>query len=89
MTVKVDQGTVTAVLQVDSEAARGWIRAHQHLLRAALGEQGLGLDRFTVVEKDQRDARDSRDPRDPRGEPAPRRRSPSSESKDARFDIRV
>ena len=89
MTVKVDQGTVIAELQVDSEAARGWIRAHQHLLRAALAEQGLGLDRFTVTDRDQRDARDPRDPRAPRDEPAPRRRSPSSESTDARFDIRV
>ena len=85
MTVKVDQGAVTAVLQVESEAARGWIRAHQELLRAALGEQGLGLDRFTVTERERRDPRDPRDPRDRRDEPRPR----PTRSTDARFEIRV
>jgi flagellar hook-length control protein FliK len=86
MTVKVDQGTVTAVLQVDSEAARSWIRTHQDVLRASLGEQGLGLERFTVTERDRRDARDGRDRRD---EPTPRRRSTSSGPTATRFEIHV
>jgi flagellar hook-length control protein FliK len=48
VSIRVDQGLVTASLQSDTPAVRQWIEAHEGTLRAALVDQGLQLERLTV-----------------------------------------
>jgi flagellar hook-length control protein FliK len=47
--LKVEQGTVTAVLRADNPTAAEWIRAHRAELQSSLEGQGLKLDSLEVV----------------------------------------
>jgi flagellar hook-length control protein FliK len=49
VSVRVDQGAVSATLQADSASAQQWIQTHQQELRQALQEQGLRVTEFTVT----------------------------------------
>ena len=82
VSLQVRQGSVSAVLRVDSEIVKDWIRTHQNELKASLAAQGLRLDEFVVEEDGHADQRPGRESDNPRRRP-PR---PSSEG---RFEVRV
>jgi len=50
VTLRVDQGGVTAQLSADSPSVRAWAMANEPLLRQGLAEQGLTLSRLVVTE---------------------------------------
>ena len=81
--VQVRHGVVAAVLSAESEVVRGWIRAHQEELKAALAAQGLHLGKLVVEDEPRRD-------RSPWQEPEPpQRRAPRRQSHAARFEVHV
>ena len=49
VSIRVEQGVVTAALQSDTPAVRQWIETHEGSLRSALADQGLQLDRLVVT----------------------------------------
>jgi flagellar hook-length control protein FliK len=57
VSIKVEQGQVTARLEADVPVVREWLQSNQALLRTSLAEQNLTLDRLEVAEP--RDPRDS------------------------------
>lgn len=90
--VKVDQGSVTAALQADTPAVRQWVERNEPMLRQALAEQGLQLERLTVAEKASETDSDHESDRQPsHDEPSPhqrqRRRRPQDD--DATFEVTV
>jgi flagellar hook-length control protein FliK len=80
VSLRVDQGSVTAVLHADSPAVRTWMQANEPLLNQALSEQGLRLERLVVSE--QPPAEDGDAPRDGSGrqQEQPRRRRPRADA---------
>lgn len=50
VSLTVEGGRVSAVLQADRETAREWIRAHESDLREGLESQGLHLDSLVVTD---------------------------------------
>ena len=82
VSLQVRQGSVSAVLRVDSEIVRDWIRAHQHELKSSLEVQGLQLDELVVEEDGHADQQPGRE------FDHPRRRLPRQTS-EARFEVRV
>jgi hypothetical protein len=73
VSLRVEQGTVSAHVNAEVPEVRAWITAHEPLLRAGLSDQGLTLDRLVVAE------------RTPESQPGPdeRRRAPRPEPKTA------
>jgi flagellar hook-length control protein FliK len=60
VSVRVDQGNVSATLHADSATAQQWIESHQQELRQALQDQGLKVTQFNVtVNPDDRGRRDA------------------------------
>jgi flagellar hook-length control protein FliK len=49
ISMRVQGGAVTAVVQAENPTVQGWIEARHQELRSALSEQGLRLQRFEVV----------------------------------------
>lgn len=47
--LRVEQGSVTALLRAETAEAADWIRTHHDDLKAALADQGLDLDSLDVV----------------------------------------
>jgi hypothetical protein len=70
VTLRVEQGTVTAVMRADNPAAAEWIQAHRAELRSALTSQGLDLESLDVAV----DPEGRRRQPPPRDEPPPRHR---------------
>jgi flagellar hook-length control protein FliK len=52
--IRVEHGSVTASLESNSPTVREWIDSNQPMLRQALSEHGLHLDRLTVTEESAR-----------------------------------
>lgn len=48
MTIRVERGTVSAVVHAESDAVRQWLHNQEESIRAALAEQGLVLDGFVI-----------------------------------------
>ena len=81
LTVRVEQGSVSAHFRAETPAAQRWIETHQQELRAGLREQGLEV-KDIVVTTDPDGRRDRRQdapaapvrraPRRPQGADAPR-----------------
>jgi flagellar hook-length control protein FliK len=71
LTVRVEQGSVSAHFRADTPAAQRWIETHQQELRAGLREQGLEV-KEVVVTTDPDGRRDRRQEAQP-GRPARRR----------------
>lgn len=84
--LRVEQGTVTAVLRTDTADAATWIRNHHGDLRQALADQGLDLDSFEVVVDPESRRRQNGRPRDETEYPARNRRRSAEQSV---FDIHV
>jgi hypothetical protein len=92
VSVRVDQGNVSATLHADSAMAQQWIEAHQQDLRQALQDQGLRVTHFNVTTNpDDRARRDGSAPQDqPRNQQQPARRRDQRQNADGRtFEIRV
>jgi flagellar hook-length control protein FliK len=51
VSLRVEAGAVSAVLQADTAAAREWIRSHESELRQGLESQGLHLDSLVVTDE--------------------------------------
>jgi len=51
VSIRVDQGLVTAALEASAPAVREWIAAHESLLRQGLADQGLQLDRLVILDE--------------------------------------
>jgi flagellar hook-length control protein FliK len=61
--VRVDAGTVSAVVRAESADVRQWLRGQEDGIRAALADQGLTLDEL-VVEQDGQRGREQEQPSD-------------------------
>jgi hypothetical protein len=48
VSMRVENGAVTAVIDADNPAVAEWLRANEHVLRDGLASSGLHLERFTV-----------------------------------------
>jgi len=60
VSVRVEQGSVSAMVRAETPAAQQWIQQHQQQLRDALDAQGLRVAQFTVTSNpDDRPRRDS------------------------------
>lgn len=83
--VRVENGTVTAMVHAASGEVRQWLRDQEAQIRASLAEQGLALDRF-VVDQD-----GERQEAQPKEAPQPRKpRAKASSGPDApTFDVTV
>jgi flagellar hook-length control protein FliK len=79
--LRVERGTVAAVLQAENPAVQQWIEGNAGQLRSALADQGLQLDRFVVrTDPDGRQAdRERREPSRPR--------QPRANGKHDRFEL--
>jgi flagellar hook-length control protein FliK len=49
--IRVDHGSVTALLEASTPAIRQWLESHEPALRQSLAEQGLHLDKLTVSDE--------------------------------------
>ena len=49
ISIRVDEGQVTASLQASTPEVREWIQGHESMLRQGLADQGLTLDRLVVT----------------------------------------
>jgi flagellar hook-length control protein FliK len=92
--VKVEQGSVIAALQAETPAVRQWAERNESVLRQALAEQGLQLDKLTVTEKASETEREGdshegarEDAREEQARQQPRRRRP--QSGEATFEVTV
>jgi flagellar hook-length control protein FliK len=88
VSLRVEDGAMSAVLHVGEPQVREWVQANQDLLRQGLAEQGLTLEHLVV--SDDTDA-PSAGRRDARDEPRrPRRRQgdgPPSDTAPAPFEV--
>jgi flagellar hook-length control protein FliK len=83
LTVRVEQGSVSAHFRADTPAAHRWIETHQHELRTGLRDQGLEVKEF-VVTTDPDGRRDRREDAQP-PRPARPRRAQTADS--PRFEV--
>jgi flagellar hook-length control protein FliK len=77
LSVRVESGRVVTQVASDSAVVREWLQTHHGLLRQALHDQGLTLERFDVREPPGSEhGRDRRDPGDRQADDRERRRRP-------------
>jgi flagellar hook-length control protein FliK len=88
VSLRVEQGVVTAHLIASSAEVRQWIEANEPLLRQGLAQQHLDLDRLTVIEEESDADVGDREHggRERRDEP---RRPPTRRDLDATFEVLV
>jgi flagellar hook-length control protein FliK len=90
--IRVEHGTVMAVLEASTPAVRQWVESHEPMLRQSLAEQGLHLDRLIVSAEPQQTAlnherrREKREETQQEQQPQPRRRQPAD---DTTFEVVV
>ena len=48
VSVRVENGVVSAVVNADNPAVAEWLKANEHILRDGLASSGLHLERFAV-----------------------------------------
>ena len=85
ITLKVDQGQVTATIQASVAAVRQWIESHESSLRDALSEQGLQLARLVVQPDDEQASQGGREQGETRRQPQRR----SWRDEDVTFEVLV
>jgi flagellar hook-length control protein FliK len=86
ISLRVENGGLTANVQADLPAVRQWLESQQDTLRNALAEHGLRLDRFDVEPDGQRrSSSESRDERSPRK----RQARPTTHSEQPVFEVVV
>jgi flagellar hook-length control protein FliK len=83
LTVRVEQGTVSAHFRAETPAAQRWIETHQHELRAGLRDQGLEVKEVVVTT-------DPDGRRERQADPQPRRpRARRADAGTPRFEVIV
>jgi len=83
LTVRVDQGAVSAHFRAETPAAQRWIETHQQELRAGLREQGLEVKEVVVTT-------DPDGRRERQADPQPRRpRARRTDGDTPRFEVVV
>ena len=87
LTVRVEQGSVTAHFRAETPAAQRWIETHQHELRSGLREQGLEV-KDVLVTTDPDGRRDRRQDA-PAPQPRPRRPQGRPDADAPRFEVHV
>jgi flagellar hook-length control protein FliK len=75
--LRVENGGLKANVQAELPAVRQWLESHQDVLRSALAEHGLRLDRFVVDPDGRRDGSSANQSGD---EESPHRRRPPQPS---------
>lgn len=86
VSIKVEQGQVTARLEAEVPVVREWLQSNQALLRTSLAEQNLMLDRLEVAEpRDTRDSEERQQHKEERPKPQSSRRR-RSETRDV-FEV--
>ena len=86
LTVRIDQGSVSAHFRAETPAAHRWIETHQQELRSGLREQGLEV-KEVVVTTDPDGRRDSRQDAKPSRQGLKRRTPSGADS--PRFEVLV
>ena len=92
VSVRVEQGTVSATVRAETPAAQQWIQQHQQQLRDALDAQGLRVAQFHVTSNpDDRPRRDHEQDQnqDASGRRGPRARARRNDAGDRRFEIHL
>ena len=86
ISLRLENGVVSANVHAGVPAVRQWLESHQDLLRDSLADQGLRLERFVVEPDGKRQAsqEDARDPQHARRR-RPQRRTPGAD--DPIFEI--
>jgi flagellar hook-length control protein FliK len=86
ISLRVENGGLKANVQADLPAVRQWLESQQEMLRTALAEHGLRLDRFEVEADGHRQA-----PPEEQQERSPRKRQTrrSSQSDQPVFEVVV
>ena len=86
VSIKVEQGQVTARLEAEVPVVREWLQSNQALLRTSLAEQNLTLDRLEVAEpREPRDSEERQQHKEERPKPQSSRRR-RSETRDV-FEV--
>jgi flagellar hook-length control protein FliK len=90
VSVRVDQGNVSATLHADSATAQQWIQSHEGELRQALQDQGLKVAQFTVTANpDDRPRREQTRDDQPRDRQQARPRPQRQDTGGRTFEVRV
>lgn len=90
VSLKVDQGSVTAHLEASTPEVRKWIETNEALLRQGLATHDLRLDRLVVTEQDAApSSADAGDQNENGDRPTPQRRRPRPHDEDATFEVVV
>jgi flagellar hook-length control protein FliK len=70
ISIRVDRGTVSALIHAESPAVQQWLEAQEERLRSSMSDQGLNLEKFVVQRDRQQERRDARQQPPPRYRPA-------------------
>jgi flagellar hook-length control protein FliK len=91
ISLRVEQGGVTAHVNAESADVRAWMSANEPSLRQGLAEHGLTLDRLIVSEEpaDATPDRDGRRQRAPQEEQQQPRKAPPRRPETATFEVVV
>jgi flagellar hook-length control protein FliK len=92
VSVRVENGTVSATVRAETPAAQQWIQQHQQQLRDALDAQGLRVAQFHVTSNpDDRPRRDHEQEQnqDGTGRRSSRGRARNDDDSDRRFEIHL
>ena len=89
VSLRIEDGVVSASVRAETPAALQWLQAHQHDLRAALNSQGLDFDRFLSADEHPSEGRGQE--RDRQRDPESRRQRSSDDahSSGRRFEVLV
>jgi flagellar hook-length control protein FliK len=68
ISLRVEQGNVTASLSADTPSVRAWIESNEPMLRQGLAEQGLTLTRLVISQERPQESQDRQDRRQPSGQ---------------------
>lgn len=88
ISLKIENGAVTARLAASSAEVRQWIEANEPLLRQSLAQQDLRLEKLVVAEEEPTSSNHEQEPAHEQAghQPRPRRRRPENE---ATFEVVV
>lgn len=88
ISLRVQDGGIEAVLHVDEPDVRAWVKANHVLLKEALAERGLTLERL-VVSEEHPGGRNRRNGREPEREPRRHQRSWTNGGQEPVFEVVV
>jgi flagellar hook-length control protein FliK len=87
ISLRVENGVVTATMHAENSAVRGWMEANAPLLRESLASQGLTLDRLIVT--DDRIAENPSSNREQHEQDQPARQRPRRDDAATTFEVVV